>query len=168
MSDHAFAIGTTVRFHEIESRRAPGEAQEVVLAALAADGFTVSQEAFGDGMWSLRYAEIGDDGTSNWSDWALEVVPLLSLVGVRRHFARCAVPVAATPTATGSRLLISTVWGFHGDGGTVGLVARRVRSAAEAAAGVLGGELRSQRTPIDTTAPLGRKEFERLTGWKKR
>ena len=168
MSDHAFAIGTTVRFHEIVSPQGPGEAQDVLLAALAADGFRVSPETSGDGVWSLRYAEIGDDGKSNWSDWALEVVPLLSLVGVRRHFARCAVPVAATPTATGSRMLISTVWGFHGDGGTVGLVARRVRSAAEAAAEVLGGELRSQRTPIDTTAPLDRKEFERLTEWRKR
>ncbi len=168
MSDNAFAIGTTVRFHEIESARGPGEAQDAMLAALAADGFRVSPDTFGDGVWSLRYAEIGDDGRSNWSDWALEVVPLLSLVGVRRHFARCAVPVAVTPAAAGSRLLVSTVWGFHGDGGTVGLVARRVGQAAEAAAAVLGGELRSQRTPVDASAPLDRKSFERLTDWRKR
>ncbi|AXH34788.1 hypothetical protein DVJ78_04620 [Humibacter sp. BT305] len=168
MSDSAFAVGTAVRFHEITSPAPPLEAQNALIAGLQAEGFTIAADTFTSGIWSVRYGEIGDDSRSNWSDLALEVVPLLTLVGLRRHLARCAAPVAVTPTASGSRLLTGTVWGFHGDGGTVGLAAKRVRRAAEAAAAHLGGTLQSQLMPFDRSAPLERKPFERLTRWKQR
>lgn len=168
MSDHAFRIGTMVRSHELISPATPEQAQEAVLVELAADGFTVAPGVFTTPEWSVRYATIGDDSASNRSDFLLEVFPILSLVGLRQHYARCATPVAAQPHPRGSRLLTSTVWGFRGDGGTVGLVARRLGSAVERATLRLGGTLHSQVRPIDKHAPVHGRTFDRLTGWKKR
>ncbi|AXH36898.1 hypothetical protein DVJ78_17095 [Humibacter sp. BT305] len=166
MSESAFAVGSMSRFHEIVSARSVLEAQDTMLAELHAEGFAVAAPSYADGIWSVRYAEIGDDRKSNWSEWGLEVFPLLSLVGVRRHIARCAVPVAVTPTATGSRLITHVVWGFRGDGGSVRYAARRLRDAAERASDRLGGVHREQLSPFDGDAPVHAKAFNRLTGWR--
>ncbi|MEH3034828.1 MAG: hypothetical protein PGN07_12600 [Aeromicrobium erythreum] len=76
--------------------------------------------------------------------------------------------MAVQPHPTGSRLLTSTVWGVRGDGGTVGLVARRLGSAVERANLRLGGALHSQVRPIDKRAPVHGRAFDKLTGWRKR
>ncbi|MFB2580814.1 hypothetical protein ACEXQD_06155 [Herbiconiux sp. P15] len=166
MSDHAFALGTVRRYHELLSPLAARETQNAVLAALHADGFGIEPKVYTDDGWSVRFAEIGDDSASNWAGFALEVVPLLALVGVRRPFARCAVPVAAIDLPEGgSRLLVATVWGFRGDGGTVGLVAKRVTASVERAAAQLGADHRSAMTPIVTDSPVEGRRFKRLTGW---
>lgn len=168
MSESAFAVGSMSRFHEIVSPRSVLEAQDTMLAELHAEGFAVAAPTYADGIWSVRYAEIGDDRKSNWSEWGLEVLPLLSLVGVRRHIARCAAPVAVTPTATGSRLVTRVVWGFRGDGGSVRYAARRLRDAAERAAVRLDGVHSEQLKPFDGDAPVQEKSFTRLTGWRHR
>jgi hypothetical protein len=157
-----------VRFHEIVSPLPPVETQNAVLAALDADGFAISPEIVEADGWSLRYATIGDDTASNWSAFLLEVVPIAALVGARRPFARCAVPVAVAPDPSGSRLLTTTVWGYRGDAGTVGLVAKRVARAAQDASSRVGGSLRSSVRPLETDAPIGRRRFESLTGWNQR
>lgn len=168
MSESAFAVGSMVRFHEIVSARSVLEAQDAMLAELHAEGFRVAPEVYADGIWSVRYADIGDDSKSGWNEWALEVIPLLSLVGVRRHIARCAAPVAVTPTATGSRLITRAVWGFRGEAGTVRYAARRIRDAAERATARLGGVHSEQLKPFDGDAPVFEKPFTRLTGWRHR
>ncbi len=168
MSDHAFRIGTFVRSHELLSPEPAAPTQDAVLAELAADGFTVEPTVFTTVEWSVRYATIGDDAASNRSDLLLEVFPLLSLVGLRRHYARCAAAVAVQGAGAGSRLLATTVWGFRGDGGSLGLVARRVGGALERATLRLGGTLHSQVRPIEKDAPIHGRAFDRLTGWKKR
>jgi hypothetical protein len=157
-----------VRFHEIVSPLPPIEAQNALLAALDADGFRISPDIVDADGWSLRYAVIGDDSRSNWSYFLLEVVPILALAGVRRHVARCAVPVAVMPDPHGSRLMTTTVWGFRGDGGSAGLVAKRVARLVEETTGRVGGSLRSSLTPLDPDAPIDGRSFERATGWKRK
>lgn len=168
MSDSAFSVGSMVRFHEIVSPLPPVEAQNALLAALDADGFRISSEIVDAEGWSLRYAVIGDDSRSNRSYFLLEVLPIVSLFGVRRPFARCAVPVAVAPHPGGSRLLTTTVWGFRGDGGTVGLVAKHVARLVEETSSRVGGRLRSSVKPLDPEAPIDGRRFERATGWKKK
>jgi hypothetical protein len=168
MSGHAFAIGSMVRFQEIVSPLPPADTLAAMLSALQVDGFTVSPESFAADAWSIRYAVIGDDRASTLSSYALELVPLLSLVGVRRPYARCAAPVAVRATEHGSVLHTTTVWGFRGDGGTVGLVAQRVAAAAERAAQLVGGTRNASVSMIDRTVPIDGKRFERLTAWKRR
>ena len=168
MSDHAFSIGTAKRFLEIVSPLPARQTQDAMLEALHGEGFTIAPGEYTSGPWSVRYGEIGDDSSSNWSGLLIELVPIVSLFGARRAFARCAVPVAVSAHPGGSRLLASTVWGFRGEGGTVGLVAKRVTAAAQVAAARVGGLLETSMSPIDRSAPFTLKQFDELTGWKKR
>ena len=166
MSESAFSIGTVVRFHEIRSTHDAVHAQQVLLSALAEQEFTAASGLFTAAGWQVRYAVIGDDKASNRAELALEIIPLLSLVGVRRPVARCAAPVAARAEATGSRLVTTTVWGRRGDAGTVGFAARRVTRAVEAATERLDGTLRSSMGSPDPTAPVDGRQFQRLTHWR--
>ena len=168
MSGHAFAIGSMVRVHEVVSPLPPTDTMTALLSALQTDGFTVVPEEYAAGPWTIRYAVIGNDAASNWSGFALEIVPLLSLLGVRRPFARCAVPVAVRPTEHGSVLHTTTVWGFRGEAGTVGMVAKRVAAATEQATRAVGGTHQASLSLPDRTVPIDGRRFERLTGWKRR
>ena len=168
MSGHAFSVGSMVRFHEVVSPLPPTDTLTAMLSTLQADGFAVAPEEFTADPWTIRYAVIGDDAASNWSGFALEIVPLLSLLGVRRPFARCAVPVAVRPTEHGSVLHTTTVWGFRGEAGTVGMVAKRVAAATEQATRAVGGTHQASLSLPDRTVPIDGRRFERLTGWKRR
>jgi hypothetical protein len=168
MSDHAFSLGSMVRFHELRSPQDPTTTLTAFLTALEAQGFTIDPGTYADGHRMLRFGEIGDDSASNWTGLLLEVIPLASLLGARRRFARCAVPAVVEADGSGSRLLTGTVWGFRGEAGTVGLVAKRVSAAARSAAAAVGGTLDSRVTPIDKDAPFTLKRFDQLTGWKNR
>ncbi|WP_138946054.1 hypothetical protein [Plantibacter sp. M259] len=168
MSGHAFAIGSMVRFHEIVSPLPPADTMAAMLSALQTDGFTVTPEEYSADPWTIRYAVIGDDAASNWSGFALEIVPLLSLFGMRRPFARCAVPVAVRPTEHGSVLHTTTVWGFRGEAGTVGMVAKRTAAATEQVTRVVGGTQNAALSMIDRSVPIDGRRFQRLTGWKRR
>lgn len=168
MSDHAFSLGSMVRFHEIRSPQDADITLTVFLAALEAEGFDIDPGTYADGQRSLRFGEIGNDSASNWTGWLIELVPLVALFGARRHFARCAVPAVVEADGSGSRLLTGTVWGFRGEAGTVGLVAKRVSTAARSAATAVGGTLDSRVTPIDKNAPFTLKRFDQLTGWRSR
>ncbi|SKC36541.1 hypothetical protein ACUWEX_01145 [Okibacterium fritillariae] len=166
MSDSAFAIGSIVRFHRLLSRQSPEETQSAVLQALHHEGFTIETNSYEFEGWNVRYGVIGSNSASTRNAFLLEVVPLLSLVGVGRPFARCAVPVAVRSRGNGAQLFATTVWGHRGDAGTVNLVAKRTKSAIESAAAHLGAEHSSSVPPIDPSAPIDGRSFERLTGWR--
>lgn len=168
MSESAFSIGTVVRFHEIVSAHDAVHAQQVLLSTLTEQGFTAAPELFTAEGWQVRHAVLGDDKASNVAGFALEIFPLLSLVGMRRPIARCAAPVAARTEDGGSRLVTTTVWGRRGEAGTVGYAARRVARAVERASEHLGGTLRSSMGSPDPTAPVDGRQFQQLTHWRSR